>query len=209
MEYKLVNRNIILIARFLNPSIFQSHWLIQEGIIEKEKFDFDKSIFTPQMVRVCTVDFNLLITADKLEFSMLSNEEESIEVIRKLLKKLPHVPYVAIGINFEYFYDEFSSNGIDNSIRLFSQMKNPIYNFFLDLEDKPLFGIYLSKNYQGTRLKLDIKPVIIKEEKKNYIDFNFNFHKELSSTEEIMNIIDKWTIFSEYSINLIDSQTKI
>lgn len=72
-----------------------------------------------------------------------------------------------------------------------------------------MFGAYMSKDFNGTRLKLDIKPgVNINNQPQKSLFFNFNFHKDLSkenSFEELKYLIENNNLFENEARKIIEN----
>jgi hypothetical protein len=109
------------------------------------------------------------------------------------VSRLPHTPYSAIGLNFTWHLDP-EETGIGEFSRSIFYRDTSLFREF-DTEDAR-YGGYLSKNVLGCRLKLDIKPIIMSiPTRKDYLQFAFNFHLDLSGdnpVEEILSLLTRW-----------------
>jgi hypothetical protein len=155
----------------------------------------------------------------------LNNESERQKIIEEklggIVSKLPHTPYTAIGFNFVWHITPEKSDMNTLSKKLFFKNDMPLFGGF-DTEDAR-FGSYLSPDFLGCRLKLDIKPISIKTQvisqvgvkaemqtqSQEKLQFAFNYDKQivLSSTpvEQITDMLKLWDKMKTESLNIISS----
>jgi hypothetical protein len=154
----------------------------------------------------------LNIQPNQLQVNLVGNSElESFKIVEKIVTKLPHIPYVAIGVNVDYFMEDFDQA---YSSTLFYNQSNKLFDDFRDPSEKPLFGAFLSKTFLNLRLKLDIKPITAKTfmrpSESSYLHFQCNFHKDLSTEgakseiEEVISRIEEYYSYSEQLIKKIN-----
>lgn len=207
---ELKNKNVTILANFFNPSIYNSLWFVKNGILKEEDINTKTTFQSPDISQVNTKSFSLVVILNQLVFQFLDDQEASnLEILRKIISSLPHIPYTAVGLNFVYDAPELDENSEDWSRRLFNYPKSKLHSLF-DVPDAK-FGVYLSKNYAGSRLKLDVKPsTLIGADivtPKEVITYAFNFHKDLNKeapTNELLELINKWSGFKKYSKEIID-----
>src|SRR5262249_37748600 len=102
---ELAGRNVVVLGRF-NPAIPSDIWLINHGGVTQDEFDarVDR-IMTPVFSKLQTAEFDLLITEDRLQLTLLQTERAAEIVTAKIgaiTGTLPHTPYAAIGFNYVY-----------------------------------------------------------------------------------------------------------
>lgn len=207
------NNNIVILAKSFNPSVFNQYWLIKNEILSEGDFD-NSSIFTKDIAQISTESFNLFILPDQLALTFKAENEIFVieNILEKCIRLLPHIPFTAIGINFIYYIPKVI-NGKNSSRRLFFNSTNYLDKEF-DVDDAN-FGLYLSKNYLNSRLKLDIKTSLIGDnnavDTEEKIAYSFNFHKDLkdNTLEDILAMLKNWNNFSEYSEQLVSNFYKI
>lgn len=208
MEVELIDRNITVLAELFNPSIFNEYWLRKNKIISDDVAITPASIFTQQFVNLQTNVFSASIMPNQLQFSYQS--EDNINILIKLIDALPHIPYKAIGINFTYFLPITSDDGSNASRTRFTNDRTRLYSEFGD--DNCRFGAYLSKDFSGSRLKLNILPV--KAQKYTGVEverlqYAFNFHSDLikeNSFEELKSKINSIQTFAQYAFKLVKDE---
>jgi hypothetical protein len=122
---------------------------------------------------------------------------------------LPHTPYQALGLNFDFFVAQPSGQDFSSYNRaLLGNGNNHLLREFSAPDAK--FGRYFSKNHGEARLKLDIKPVQAGPESKDLLHFSFNFHHEVSQlgsdarVRKLTQLIGGWTSLCEYAERLVN-----
>ncbi len=210
MKMEMDQANVVIIAMQFNPSIISQYWLIKNGIFTEEEIQPD-SVFTPVVANVISKGFQVLVVPQQLQFmSKLadqSGQELLISKLGKIVRALPHTPFVAVGLNFSWqVYDEDDASNAVLGRKLFFRDDGPLYKFF-DVNDAH-FGSYMSRNILGCRLKLDIKPVTVPcpGGVTNRLNFGFNFHLDLTEddkAESILNLFQKWDKAKETAISLM------
>jgi hypothetical protein len=204
-----IDKTIVILAQYFNPSVFRDHWLLEQGIISNPGDLLENSVFSAQLVQVFSKEFSFLVIPDQLQFTILPNSQVGIAALMKIVSILPHIPYKALGINFHYYFPLFSDKGENLTMKFFYNQNLKMYEEFK--EDNPRFGAYMSKNYLDTRLKLDIKPITIKPNEpeaisKELIVYSFNYHSDLKqphSISEIQSLLDSYDKFKAYSDKII------
>ena len=197
--------NVVILATNFNPSIVSSVWLLSKGICNADEI-LPNSFNTPQFSQIVCTDFQILVLPDQLQFSKTANfQGDFTKVIKdklsRILKELPEVPYRSAGINFHWFVNESNADISVLSRKLFYNSESKIYNEFNNPSSQ--FGAYLSKDFSGSRLKLDIKPVIFAENNQtpiSAIQFAFNFHTDFVGENLHQNVLNYLNKFEEYSI---------
>lgn len=197
-ESSSINKTIIIVAQYFNPSIFRESWLLSQRYISSPSEISEKSIFSPQIAQIVMKDLEFVVTPDQIQFSLI-NEINAISVIRSIVETLPHVPYKAIGINFDYFIPLVDNFNNDNSRKLYYNKNNNIYDEFNNHSAR--FGAYLSTDFNNCRLKVDIKPikaVSADKELREYLHHSFNFHKDYSDQQSVKGICDMLDLWNEF-----------
>ena len=212
MTPQLAGAAAVIAARQFNPSITNQLWLVDNGIIERDEFA-PGCVFTDLMIHVSTHKFALLLTPEQIQFvpNVPPSEQKSLIVGRLglLVKTLPHTPYIAIGLNFTWHCRPSQSTVAEKSRELFFCNSSPFFAKF----DYPTarFGSYCSKEFLQGRMKLDIKPLIIKSPEEDFeiLQFLFNYHVDLKPSqllpEEITSILESWESVADESKQIIDS----
>ena len=203
MNKKLIEQTIVIVADFFNPSAFSQYWFIKEEILKEEDIQ-KESLFVPGITHVQTDKFNMLVVPDKIQITIKSNNEETHNTIYKLLTLIvqgqQNIPYKALGINFCWELIPQDSISI-YSKNLFYKENMPLYDKFK--EDNACFGVYMSQNYKNARMKLDIKPIILNDDK--CMICNFNFHHDISEANDIINNLQFRKEYLNKSTEIINS----
>jgi hypothetical protein len=188
-----INRSaasIVLAAHHFNPSIASQVWLLRNEVFGES--DLQKGcVFTDAFVNVNTKQFNLLISPEQVQVALRNQTADAsaaVNAISRISSSLPHTPFTGVGLNFLWHVLPETEAVDDTSRALFFDKDSPLDKEF-DTPDAR-FGKYLSKAWEDSRLKLDIKPLTVglKEPagaRAEIVQFGFNFHRDLQSTEEI------------------------
>lgn len=200
MPIHKINQNIVVAAKSFNPSIFSQLWLVKENIMEEKDFT-SPVVFSPVAVDIRTSEYQLLVIPDRLQLTFAKNIQDKTRIIKKVVEaivtKLSHTPYIAIGFNVLINFIPSIENkyAILNKDLMFNE-SNPLSDFFNNPDAR--YGFYCSKDVFGMRLKLDVKPSHIidtNKVKKEFLAFNFNFHKDLNGEDKVSQII---SLFSSW-----------
>lgn len=202
MNTRLEVKNIVLLGDF-QPNKFDKLFFIKHDIFTEDDFD-DNSIFTTEFVQINSKNFSLFIVPNQIIFnSLLENFVDVFEkIIRSVILKL-----TAMGINLHYF-SFFNEELNVVSRKLFYNENDKIAkNFFNDNDSN--FGSYYSKNFKESRLKLEVKPVIMENEidpsKQQGIMLAFNFHFVINNNSEALAVLADYKSYFEESIKIINN----
>ena len=192
---------VVVLAKQFNPSVFSQVWLTKNGILDAEGAVRPNSVFTEHLVQAVTDDFVFAVMAGQMQ--LIPNIEPSLQQrlitdkLGTIIERLPHVPYYAVGLNFNWILDPDGKNVPTLSRALFASRNDGIYSRFS--EPNARFGAYLSKDFGLFRMKLDIKPHNVElpsGEPSERIVFSFNFHadipKDTDSVEALRKMLSLW-----------------
>ena len=199
---QIINQNVVIVSDGINTASFSQFWFIQNGVFKQDEILPD-SIFAPGLTNLSAIDCNILIVPNQIQFTIKSDD---ILLAKECITKrlLPIVQTIstmhlkAMGLNFTWRINAQENIPIFSK-RIFCNQASSLSSVFND--DNARFGTYMSKDFKGTRLKLDIKPVIINENGRanEFILAAFNFHRDISvSTNEldsIISILNNWDIY--------------
>lgn len=209
LSNELKGQTIVILAQNFNPSIFNRHWLVKkDNVFLQDEDILPSSIFSPEIVLVNSKSTRLLVTPEQLQFELVDMDANFYEAIEKTLipmvSVLKEIPYRAVGINFVFYVEEKDKSVIDLSKELFFKNDSKLFNHF-DNEDAR-FGSYMSKTFEDSRLKLDVKPVFLKTGKET-IQFGFNFHSDLDPKKDANTVLfdklQKWQLFKDESLKIM------
>lgn len=201
MKLSLIDSNVVVVANQFNPSVFSQLWLTKHGLATEEEVGGEECAFTNVFAQVITPRYALVVTPNHLQLMVRPGAEKQQELvaekISKIVELLPHTPFTAIGLNFRYHARPEKCDVHSLTRGLFFVGESPLHKAF-DVADAR-FGGYLSKNVLGSRLRLEVKPVIAPFEEgskpEDLLLLGFNFHHELTSGntgDAIKTIVAKW-----------------
>jgi len=185
MASQLVVSNVVIAARQFNPSVMSQLWLVRNELMRDEDFQ-PGCVFSDSLVQVRSNRFTLLVVPEQFQFvpQTEADQEQALlqEKIGAIVNRLPHTPFVAMGLNFLWHVTPDEGNIERLSRHLFYRAESPLYQEFDSSDAK--FGGYLSKDELGCRLKLDIKPIIVSDTQQEFMNFAFNYHLDLAGTAD-------------------------
>lgn len=202
MDKNLIEQIIVIIAEFFNPSVFNQYWFIKEGLLKEEDIQ-KESLFVPGITHIQTNKFNMLVIPEKIQITLKCNEEEACEIVCNMLTKIAqyqaNIPYKALGLNYCWKLEPKESISIF-SRNIFCKKDIELYKAFN--EEDARFGTYISQNYKKSRMNLDIKPVFWAD--KECMICNFNFHHEVSNTNDIIEYQQFWKEYLDKTKEIVN-----
>ena len=207
---KLVNCTAVVAAANLNPTIFTQLWLTKFDILKEEDFQRRSTLFTPLAVTATGEGFTLMVVPERIQIGFSSSDiaaRSGQNILRrsigKIVKALPHTPLLAVGFNFDWMLLPVNPKEIANIERkFFISENNPLGTEFSS--QSAHFGCYLSKDINWARLKLDIKPVTLKDEEPA-LQMTFNYHLDLEGEDKdksLCSFLENWNGACELSEKL-------
>jgi hypothetical protein len=152
----LLSENVVITTNKFNPSILTQVWLVRNAILAEE--DLVVGNFSPMAVQVQARAFQLLALPEFIQFTPCTvgaNGDLILQKVGGIVRALPHTPYTGVGMNF--VWTETPDVELTTlTRRMFFFQDSPIFSLF-DTENAH-FGGYMSKDFLGIRLRLDIKP---------------------------------------------------
>jgi hypothetical protein len=207
MTAQPVQANAVVSATNLNPSVFNQVWLVQNGIIPAPG-DNDgtsdgqvHSVFTDVVVQAQTSAFTLQVVPQQLLLLPKILDVSAGTLVREKLQRivglLPHVPYVAAGLNFVWQSEPIQDMG--PLCRMLFAGSGAPFNSFGGADSR--FGIYVSRDVGLTRMRVDIRPASLRDEmpKRERLIFTFNFERTLEAdADKAKAIVDVMSGWDEY-----------
>ena len=201
----------VLLANSFNLPIFQQVWLIENGIVTQDEFNSGTNFFTPAAVSIQTSTFELLILPDRAQLVLNSNLENSREIISRVMggivSKLPHTPYKAVGLNYNYIIEpSVPADFVAKCKSIFICDNNPLGEFFGS--DDSRFGIYLSSDMLDTRLRLDLKPIHLSKNNNDALRLSFNANSNASDIESINKLLGQNEEIKRHTLGIAEKLHK-
>lgn len=207
---ELVNCTAVVAAANLNPTVFTQLWLTKFDILKAENFENPGTLFSPLAVNATGEGFTFLVVPERIQIGFLSSDvatRSGQKILRrsigKIVKKLPHTPFGAVGFNFDWLLIPVNPEEIATIERkLFLSQTNPLAKEFRSQNEH--FGCYLSKDVGWARLKLDVKPVTLKKAGQA-LQMTANYHLDLegeNKEERICSFLENWNEACESSEQL-------
>jgi len=199
MEYIFSEFTIVILASANNPSILNPDFLRINEIVNRD-FTPVESISTPPVSHVkykekitITVDFERLTFVDSNENRIPFNSPLPL-IAKKYLEVLRHVPYKAVGINFNGYYE---SSHIDPSQYILNKfIREGPWNEYEGMG--PSMGLSFSYKMDDVTLNLNIAPATTRREERIFpsivINSNFHYAPKDVKMENILKYIGSWEL---------------
>ena len=199
------NTSVIVTAQDINIPIFSQLWLTRNALLREDEVG-PESIFTPGVVRVGGPRFELTVLPDRLQlrFENFANAQADIDrVLGGIVKILPHTPYTAVGMNFDWLIAPGSPpDFVGWNAKRFRAPCAP------DAEEHR-FGSYFSFPVNGMRARVDCRPVRIKSEipvvleqfkaDQEVMAINVNFQYDVPAETGIERMLEKLSNWNDLS----------
>ena len=223
MPAELVNASAVIVAHDVNISIFKPRWLLRQNILSEEELA-DESVMSPTFVRIPTAAFELLVLPDRIQFRPAPDQprvqSDLLRVLGGIAGTLPHTPFTAIGLNYDYMIEPASE--IDFHDWDQQRFAAPISRSVVgDESSGARFGSYFSFDVLGMRLKADLRPVRVEtasgaeddrpKAPKEAILGKFNFHRDLVQSppvSEVLEVLGNWDSAATYASQLADEAAR-
>lgn len=177
---KALGASLVATADAFNPSIFTQLWLVEEVGLDKSAF-LPPSVTATELAHHRLRDMELLVVPPRLQVTFSPEDDDvarkALDLLRKSAKALPHTPFRALGMNFDYALHMPEGGAFDAfDRRVFSAPGTPLFERFAAPNAR--YGGYYSMDVEDARLKLNVRPVAqAKEiETEEALHFNFNYH---------------------------------
>lgn len=215
--------SIVLTAQSFNPSIFTETWLGRNSILNVDSLKGAR-VFLSDIAKFETEEVDVLVVPNKMQITFgIHGVNGEFEIARKIpiriIEVLPHTPYQALGINFDFYVmPPEEQDFLTYNRKLLGTGEYNLIQEFSVADAR--FGRYFSKDYENARLKLDIKPVIKPEPVKggtsnrDLIQFSFNFHHEVSGIDlpergqRLKDYLGNWSSLKDYATRLLELGAK-
>jgi hypothetical protein len=207
-----VSGSFVVIANVFNPSIVSQAWLLSQGLVDEAEFG-QLSLSTPQVAQHAMRAMDLLVAPERLQLTFPPADgaapERAARLAREIIEKLPHTPYTAVGMNFDYGIDLPGATFAGVLRTWFLAEQNPLAARFEC--DDARFGGYFSKNLEDMRLKLIVLPLALSGvgERQGTLRFQFNFHRDLSTGDpqeaarQAGQKLSAWRLYRDAAVEMV------
>ena len=207
---------IVLTAQSFNPSIFTETWLQKNDLLDTTKL-VGMRLFSAQVAQFQTEDVHVVVVPPQMQITF-PDKAADVGVPRsfaiRVVELLPHTPYQALGINFDYFVSPPAEQEFVAYDRaLLGTRGYALLGEFSAADAR--FGRYFSKDLGGARLRLDIRPVKAGPKNVDMLQFGFNFHHDLAGVEQsdraeaLVRFIGTWNALREYAEKLTEVGSRL
>lgn len=196
-----VESNIVLLGSF-DPAKFDKLFFVKSSFIEESDFE-TACIFTPDFVRINSKNMVINVTRQQIVIINRNNSVNISELARVINDAETKID--AMGFNFKWFVFVEEKINEHTRARFGSSNASAIADFFNSKD--AVYGYYVSKDYRNSRMKLDIKPINLRnindKNNKEALSFDFNFHFE-NKENVISDSLDNHSDYQNEVINLMN-----
>jgi hypothetical protein len=201
---------LVVTAKSFNPSIFTQLWLSKEDLVADKDF-VGASLATEAVAQHDLANMQLLVVPSRLQVTLKPGDEASSEagktLVDGIVKKLPHTPFQALGMNLDYLVTFDAQSFAQVNRAMFLAQSGPFVKAFVD--GNSLFGGYFSRNINGIRMKVDIKPISTGGEVGvgDKLRCVFNYHVDLKQEDNVSVIhtaLAKWSDMTARAVSLLE-----
>lgn len=158
----LLSAAAVLAVNDLNLSILGPLWLTRHGILLEDEIG-PLAVLTPAIAIFPSARFELTLMPQRIQMRFRRAgyhhaQADLLRVVGGIVQTLPHTPYTAVGLNFDYIFSPPENE-------LFATWNRRIFSapHIAELpgagQEDALFGNYMSCSVLGVRLKLNMAPV--------------------------------------------------
>lgn len=195
MTLNTLEENVVIVARSFNLSILSQLWLVKQGIVAEDEFG-ESCVFSRLAVQVDTRNYRLLVVPDRLQLTFARDRGDRAGIIRrvlvKLIRSLPHTPFVAAGFNMQFVLDMAGVTDYASKLRrIMLPSANPVAAHFMQEDSR--FGAYCTKAFAGMRLNLDMRSIqrhAAASPSEEGLQVAFNFHRDLPHEDRVGPLIE-------------------
>jgi len=198
MEIKLNRADVVILASAHNPSILSPQWLKEKDLIAEEPENF---INTPDFSLFESRAFSLIVDRQRLQINTKKQDLDTIESLKRIgagyLRLLPHIPYIAIGLNLVWVLEK----NVGEELPKIDVEIGGAGNLSGILSDHKLsYGCIVNAIRSPYILKLNVEP-----QGGNILIYSFNYHHETTgrSVEELIKYVENLTNLYENSYKIV------
>ena len=210
-QVELKIKNIVL-AGIFNPTIFDKYFFIKNGLIKDEEILSNSVFGVLGNVQLVTNKINFSINANQIVVTDLMPNENINEIevlIAAFIKAANLINITGLGINFNWFLDDKAKTIPQLTREYFYSDDITLFSKYFNTEDAS-FGVYASRNFGNSRLKLDVKPSLVQELNnpilQSVIHLSFNFHfdiKNKDNNSEVLEYLKDYGMYKKESENIM------
>ena len=218
-RHVLVDSNAVLVANELNLSIFKPSWLQNAGILTEQELS-GQIVITPGLAQIPTDLFELVIIPNRVQITfrpagLVTARAILTRIIGGIATTLPHTPYQALGINYQYHIGPPQGTEFGRWDRQLFAL--PAVCTIVQADDtKARFGAYFSLDALGMRVKVDLKPVVAQLNdpqgrrlaETELINAALNYHTQLPDADRLpmlLSTLAKWDEAFQHAATIIQS----
>jgi hypothetical protein len=198
MEIRFNRADVVILASAHNPSILSPQWLKEKELIAEKPENF---INTPDFSLFESQAFSLIVDRQRLQINTKKQDLGTIESLKRIgagyLRLLPHIPYLAIGLNLVWILEKNAEEELPK-INIEIGRAGNLSGILSD--HKLSYGCIINAIKQPYILKLNVEP-----QGNNIIIYSFNYHHETKgiSVDELIKYVENLTELYKSSYKIV------
>jgi len=195
---------MVLLAEAHNPSILSPDWLKRNKVITENPNQF---VLTPDFAVFDSKSFNLVVDRQRLQLNAKKATpvtlNELVTIITKYLTLLPHIPFLRLGLNFEWVVEEDEKNPPPEINLTIGSTKD--FQAIFPQHDL-CYGSIIYAKKEAYRLQLTIEPT---DENALIYKFNFDYNVKDIAIDKIKEFVENYPELYKFASTIVDNTTKI
>lgn len=216
-------RSCVIVGHDINISILKAPWLVNQGILREAEISNGDAVFTSACVQINAEAFEFLALPDRIQMRLKEDSPDAqanlLRVLGGIATTLPHTPFTAIGLNFEFLLRPDGDIAFEVWNR--SRFSAPSSLDATGDMDTVRFGAYYSLDALAMRVRVNMRPVREfgtkgseepeRESQDETMLAHFNFNHDLvpaASAPDILQVLGKWVDAATYAAEIAAMECK-
>ncbi len=204
MVSKFTLASIVLLAEAHNPSILSPDWLKKNKVITENPKQF---ALTPDFALFDSKSYNLIVDRQRLQLSAKKPSLQSVksitQIITKYLEILPHIPYLRLGLNFEWLVEESETTAPPE----ISLSLGSIIDISPLIPDHEIcYGSIIYAKESDYKMRISIAPP--NEDAVTY-KFNFDYTIKDRPVEKVIEFVTSYIEKYKFAFNIVKKTIEI
>ena len=203
MTNKLAFVSVVILAKAHNPSILSPDWLKRNEVITEKPKQF---ALTPDFALFDSKNFNLIVDRQRFQLNVKAMTPKKIDslvtITKKYIELLPHIPYLRLGINFDWIVEAGDTNTLPKITTSIGSLDDFTHLF---PKHERCYGMIIVANEKDYRLRLNIEPT---DENSLIYKFNFDYLIEDLEIGKVINFVNSLPELLKYTLEIVDKTSK-
>ncbi len=204
MGRKFIRASVVMLAKAHNPSILSPDWLKRNEVITEKPIQF---ALTPDFAIFDSKNINLIVDRQRYQLNIKGTTKKSldklVQITTKYLELLPHIPYIKLGMNFEWIIED-DDEGSAPIMKPAIGTMNDFSSVFP--EHELCFGTIIIAHKEPYILRVNIEPTI--DDKTITYKFNFDYKLKDLAVEKIIEYVESIHELQKFATGIVLKTTE-